>query len=334
MSDTSKPFTRTFVLNLPGPDMEVTATKAQEVFEALPKFFEFWADYFEDIVDAPLGVYKFGPIEDLPWSRILVEDVWRDLREIRRKFGLFQGKVQSLVHLLEYRLKNPEAASGNEITALAKELLTLDFSFSMFFIHTRPDKKLSEDIMLMLKLIHRVIEKHGVGLLPERAIQIGRSLLRLLNSVGKVLDAGMRTYADEIDRRLLSPPPLGASQGLSVAGKIDPSYDSSSTPNSPPGTTNSNRDNQRLPESRQRAFGQYLRAAEVFGGNATDRNAFDWLVKHGELEGSLSFESWSRYLREARKVAGQNKNTPRRGRESRSSVGQDGEVKPSGQETD
>ena len=36
MSDTSKPFTRRFVLNLPGPDMEVTATKAQEVFEALP----------------------------------------------------------------------------------------------------------------------------------------------------------------------------------------------------------------------------------------------------------------------------------------------------------
>ncbi len=114
----------------------------------------------------------------------------------------------------------------------------------------------------------------------------------------------------------------------------DLSTDRSGTPGTPPQTLKSKSDQAHLPLSRELAFNQYLSAVKELGDKATDREAFEWLHERDEIESGLSFGSWSRYLRYARRLLDQNKNRPRRGRKSRSIVDQAGESAYSGQETD
>jgi hypothetical protein len=75
-----------------------------------------------------------------------------------------------------------------------------------------------------------------------------------------------------------------------------------------------------LPPSRVKAYCQHKEAIEALGGSATDREAYDWFAEHGEGELAESFESWSKYVRDARKALGQLRNTPRRGRETGRSI--------------
>jgi hypothetical protein len=59
----------------------------------------------------------------------------------------------------------------------------------------------------------------------------------------------------------------------------------------------------------------------------TDQAAYRWLIRHGENYGIADLpksETWVRYLRSARKKAGESKNRPRRGRGGRSIVRGDG----------
>lgn len=72
------------------------------------------------------------------------------------------------------------------------------------------------------------------------------------------------------------------------------------------------------------AFQQYGSAIEQHPplATATDRTVFDWLREHDEtfdLE-PCDFTSWSRYVREGRRLAGTPKNSPRSGRGIRSAI--------------
>src|SRR5262249_10202498 len=80
----------------------------------------------------------------------------------------------------------------------------------------------------------------------------------------------------------------------------------------------------KLAPSREKAFRQYLDAVEKNPtqlNGATDREVYDWLVKHQEAGENLPHsDSWCRYLREAREFYLAQKNTPRAGRPTGKSV--------------
>jgi len=82
-------------------------------------------------------------------------------------------------------------------------------------------------------------------------------------------------------------------------------------------------DDRSLAPSRFIALDQYDREIEQNPHLAekTDRDVYDWLCEHEE--NLPSFETWSRYLREARAVCNRQKNTPRKGRHARSVVPKD-----------
>ncbi|MCI0642563.1 MAG: hypothetical protein L0Y70_26085 [Gemmataceae bacterium] len=66
---------------------------------------------------------------------------------------------------------------------------------------------------------------------------------------------------------------------------------------------------------------EFQAAEEAFGRELTDREAHDLLKEYRPHERSLpGFATWQRYLREARRLTGQNKNHSRHGWEGRSIV--------------
>jgi hypothetical protein len=70
-----------------------------------------------------------------------------------------------------------------------------------------------------------------------------------------------------------------------------------------------------------RALAGYQFAAERLGGEPTDLQAYKWLKEHRDGDEILPrFETWTRYLREARSRRGRLKNSPRHGRAGRSVV--------------
>ncbi len=87
----------------------------------------------------------------------------------------------------------------------------------------------------------------------------------------------------------------------------------------------------RLPNRVRRAYAQYLLAAEQYEGNAggppTDRQLHAWLKRHSE-ERLPAFETWARYLRDARQALGTQKNSPLAGREHGRSVVSCHDVEP------
>jgi hypothetical protein len=84
-----------------------------------------------------------------------------------------------------------------------------------------------------------------------------------------------------------------------------------------------------LPPSREKAFRQYLQAVSnnpTQLNGATDREVYDWLEVHSEGERLPRFDTWSRYLREARDHYSAQKNTARTGRVTGKSVVSEDEI--------
>ena len=77
-----------------------------------------------------------------------------------------------------------------------------------------------------------------------------------------------------------------------------------------------------LAPSRQKALGQYLDAVRKFPqlDGASDREVYNWVVKHSDGDRLPNFDTWWRYLRQARRATGRNKNSSRSGRAGRSIV--------------
>jgi hypothetical protein len=76
-----------------------------------------------------------------------------------------------------------------------------------------------------------------------------------------------------------------------------------------------------LPRCAGKAFDSFRIAAENLPDDPTDKEAYAWIKEKCELEAALPpFKSWSRYLRIARRFFGEQKNSPRRGRNGRSIV--------------
>jgi hypothetical protein len=78
-----------------------------------------------------------------------------------------------------------------------------------------------------------------------------------------------------------------------------------------------------LPPSRKKAYLEYLDAIaknpnELNG--ALDREVYDWVKEHADGEPLPAFNTWDRYVRDARKHLGKQKNTPRKGRATGKSV--------------
>jgi hypothetical protein len=96
---------------------------------------------------------------------------------------------------------------------------------------------------------------------------------------------------------------------------------------------------EQLPPSRQVAYAQYLEALcrnPEFGEAATDEQVYGWYEEHGEdrQDGLPSCETWSRYVREARRVLGTSKHTSRSGREGGSVVRPNEVERTTGQKPD
>jgi hypothetical protein len=87
-----------------------------------------------------------------------------------------------------------------------------------------------------------------------------------------------------------------------------------------PGDTSDGDESAAIPKlapSRQKAFGQFRWAIEQNAAldGAADRDVYDWLTEHlDDGEQLPTFETWGRYLREARAAADARKNTSRGGR--------------------
>ena len=69
-----------------------------------------------------------------------------------------------------------------------------------------------------------------------------------------------------------------------------------------------------LPERFKRAYGQYLSALPNGGDASTDGDCYDWAKAHAEGSPLPALETWQRYVRQARRHYGQQKNSPRAGR--------------------
>ena len=79
-----------------------------------------------------------------------------------------------------------------------------------------------------------------------------------------------------------------------------------------------------LPHSREVAYRQYLYAQEKAPDRETDAELYDWLKHTEDLPDGVDalpiFETWSKYVREARKHYGTSKNAPKTGRATGKSV--------------
>jgi hypothetical protein len=73
-----------------------------------------------------------------------------------------------------------------------------------------------------------------------------------------------------------------------------------------------------LPKRAQAAHSQYLQAMpRCMGENGrvpSDRQCYDWLKAHNDGDTLPAFDSWQRYLRQARTILGTQKSAPRAGR--------------------
>ena len=81
---------------------------------------------------------------------------------------------------------------------------------------------------------------------------------------------------------------------------------------------------EQMPRSAREAYKGYRIAVESVGPGIRDRDAWDWLASHCPPGYRLpDFDTWARYLREARRLLGEQKNSPRDGRSGRSTTGPD-----------
>lgn len=80
----------------------------------------------------------------------------------------------------------------------------------------------------------------------------------------------------------------------------------------------------RLSDRVKAAYGQYLQAAKECTGKdgrePTDQQCYDWLSTHNDGDTLPAFETWQRYLRDARRCLGKQKNAPRAGRSHGQSI--------------
>jgi len=92
---------------------------------------------------------------------------------------------------------------------------------------------------------------------------------------------------------------------------------------------------ERLPDRVRRAYAQYLFATKQYegegGGQPTDRELYAWLKRRSE-ERLPAFETWVRYVRQARQALGEQKNSPRAGRKHGRSIVSCHHIEPPHQE--
>jgi hypothetical protein len=78
----------------------------------------------------------------------------------------------------------------------------------------------------------------------------------------------------------------------------------------------------------EKAYWSYEHACEGLGGNAADKEAYEWLCERGPAEYGLpKFTTWARHVREARRHHGTQRNRFRAGRTGRS-VARENEMEP------
>lgn len=82
-----------------------------------------------------------------------------------------------------------------------------------------------------------------------------------------------------------------------------------------------------IPPRFQKAWQQYQQARKLLGGDPTDRECYEALEKAHEHEGTGDelprFATWSKYVRDYRRLTHQQRNRPRAGRTSRNVVSRD-----------
>lgn len=83
-----------------------------------------------------------------------------------------------------------------------------------------------------------------------------------------------------------------------------------------------------LPERVRFAYGQYLAAVPNVPNQATDRECYDWAKAHNEGTRLPAFDTWQRYVRQARRHLGQQKNSPQAGRSRGHSIVLPHEIEP------
>lgn len=78
----------------------------------------------------------------------------------------------------------------------------------------------------------------------------------------------------------------------------------------------------KLSPSRSTALKQFLSACSQNAAlvGATDREVYDWIRENCNVEDLPSFETWGRYLRDAKAAYGLSKNTSRNGRQRGRSI--------------
>lgn len=90
-----------------------------------------------------------------------------------------------------------------------------------------------------------------------------------------------------------------------------------------------------LPDRVRRAYAQHLFATKQYegegGGPPTDRGLYAWLKRRSE-ERLPAFETWVRYIRQARQALGEQKNSPRVGRQHGTSIVLCHDIEPPHQE--
>ncbi len=82
-----------------------------------------------------------------------------------------------------------------------------------------------------------------------------------------------------------------------------------------------------------KVYGQWRQAVEVIG-DCTDDETYDWVEQHNDDEPLPSRATWKRYVRNARRAHGRQKNTPRAARETGRSIVRGDEIEYQGSTAD
>jgi hypothetical protein len=238
----------------------------------------------------------------------------------------FLDKAEGRVHLIAKRLAYDEQFGTAYTQAVLAKQLHRDFvSQSQTIAITEAAKALGlrplpvsreeaeQEVRAIRDARHwtPMLAKDPPAPLPEEYLELSQIALRIKNRL-EVLE-----QAEQLEAARKR---LAAGESDSDAGIIEPQ--------SKPSMARQKAEGAELSPSREKAYRQSLHAIESKPAHIgeTDRELYDWLKEHSESDDELpTFETWSLYVRVARRRYGTSKRSNREGRAGRSIVDESGE---------
>ncbi len=287
------------------------------------------------VVEATLeATGEYGLVEAM---EPLAAQLWPDWRDVFRAWMADQTRQANPFHCerlepSEWRLTDQGILARQDIAA-GQSQMVFDFTLRRGFFDGRP-RFLPDGIagrepvrgagalVRMQKFQDQKVVAVSAGI-GDMGTAGGEALSRALCGMFEAMQAYAGKPASAVTGAILPPVPASAdrtSKMESLAEKMASAQEALSS--------GKREWIDLLPERVKYAYGQYLSAVPNVPDQATDRECYDWAKGHNEGSPIPAFETWQRYVRQARKHLGQQKNTPQAGRSFGRSIALPEEIDP------